>query len=493
MTQDLEIYNSLGRTVEPFNSLEDGRVRMYVCGVTVYDDCHVGHGRVYVTFDVVRRFLEYVGYDVKYVVNFTDVDDKIIDRAEEVGTTPRELSRKYTKSYFEVMDRLNVRRADVHPTVTGHIEEIKTFVEDLLDEGMAYQVSGDVYFDVEKFDDYGQLSGQNPDEMKEGARVDVDESKKSPLDFALWKKSEPGEPSWKSPWGKGRPGWHIECSVMSSTHFDNRENLEATLDIHGGGRDLIFPHHENEIAQSEARTGKQFSRYWMHNGFVTIDDEKMSKSEGNFYTLKEIFDKKGFAPRVVRYFYLTRQYRSPINFSFDRLKEARKALGRLDSFLNRLKEAESWSSGREQKLGPEIPDTEKHKESFLDAMRSDFNTATAIGYLQDWVNDWNPILDEWEKHDSLHQSEHNEITRARDWMETVLHEILGIPLQTKESSSSQSEGQVEQFVQQLLELRNQARENDDYEMADQIRERLRKLGYRIEDRPKGTKWERVDG
>jgi cysteinyl-tRNA synthetase len=462
---------------------------MYVCGVTVYDDCHVGHGRVYVTFDVIRRFLEYEGYDVKYVVNFTDVDDKIIDRADELGTTPRELSQKYTKAYFEVMDRLNVRRADVHPTVTGHIEEIKDFVEDLLEKNMAYEVDGDVYFDVGKFDEYGKLSGQDPDEMDAGSRVDVDERKKSPLDFALWKNSEEGEPSWESPWGEGRPGWHIECSVMSSEHL-NEENLNASMDIHGGGRDLIFPHHENEIAQSEARTGKQFSRYWMHNGFVTIDDEKMSKSEGNFYTLKEIFD--DFDPRVVRYFYLTRQYRSPLNFSFDRLKESRKALNRLEDFLVRLKEAESWSSGRDEPLGPEsIPDTEQERESFLDYMRSDFNTAAAIGHLQDWAKDWNPILDEWEKHDSLHQIEHHEITKARNWLETAMFDILGLKAPSDETIDLQSDGSVEPFVEKLVQLRQQARENEDYDMADRIRESLEELGYRIEDRPKGTVWEPI--
>lgn len=484
MSKKIEVYNSLGREMQKFKPLNSDEIRMYVCGVTVYDECHVGHGRVYVTFDVVRRFFEYEDYDVKYVVNFTDIDDKIINRANEAGTDPQSLTQQYTDAYFEVMDRLNVKRADVHPTVTGHIDEIIDHVEGLLEKNMAYEVDGDVFFDVEKFDDYGKLSGQDPEEMKSGSRVDVDDRKKSPLDFALWKKSADDEPSWESPWGLGRPGWHIECSVMSSTH------LGETLDIHGGGRDLIFPHHENEIAQSEALTGKKFSRYWMHNGFVTIDDEKMSKSEDNFYTLKEIFD--DFAPRVVRYFYLTRQYRSPLNFSFERLKESAKALNRLEKFLDRLKKAESWSSGRKNPLGPpDIPDTDQEKMTFLEYMRSDFNTAAAIGHLQDWVKSWNPILDEWEKEQFLHKTEHNEITKARNWLQIALREILGIPAPDHQSNHSSSDGRIDNFVERFLDVREKARDNGEYELADHIRENLKQLGFRIEDRPQGTEWEPI--
>lgn len=485
MSDDLEIYNSLGRETQKFEPLEADKVRMYVCGVTVYDDCHVGHGRVYVTFDVVRRFLEHLDYDVKYVVNFTDIDDKIIDRADEVGTPPRELSSKYTEAYFNVMDRLNVRRADVHPTVTGHVPQIIEHVQGLIETDMAYEVDGDVYFDVEKFDDYGKLSGQDPEEMEVGSRVDVDERKKSPLDFALWKKSEEGEPAWESPWGQGRPGWHIECSVMSSTH------LGETLDIHGGGRDLIFPHHENEVAQSEALTGKQFSRYWMHNGFVTIDDEKMSKSEGNFYTLKEIFDDEGFDPRVVRYFYLTRHYRSPLNFSFDRLEEARSALQRLDDLYERLMEAESWSSGAEKTVDDQPEELRDHKNSFYDYMRSDFKTAHAIGYLQDWAKGWNQVLDAWEPRERIHQTEHDAITDARNWLETALFEILGISKPGTTMSGTQSDGEVGDLLDKLVRMRNEARENEDYDEADRIRETIKELGYKIEDRPKGTEWEPI--
>jgi cysteinyl-tRNA synthetase len=476
---------------------------MYVCGVTVYDDCHVGHGRVYVTFDVVRRFLEFEGYDVKYVVNFTDIDDKIIDRAEEVDTTPAELSRDYTQAYFEVMDQLNIRRADVHPTVTGHVPKIIEHVQGLLEKDMAYEVDGDVYFDVEKFDDYGKLSGQNPGEMQSGSRVDVDDRKRSPLDFALWKSSEEGEPAWESPWGEGRPGWHIECSVMSRSH------LGDTLDIHGGGRDLIFPHHENEVAQTEALTGKQFSRYWMHNGFVTIDDEKMSKSEGNFYTLKDIFYDEGIPPRVVRYFYLTRHYRSPLNFSFDRLEEAKKALRRLDDFDERLREAEAWSTDATQ-YESEPPSLEETRQKFLAAMRDDFNTAEAIGHVQEWMREWNGTLDEWIKQDALDASQQSAITSARDWLEQAFGEILGIRLgnttdpitgkgrsdfvqgsASKGSLDAEEKEAPESDQEQLLadrlrELRDRYRENNKYEVADKIRDVVEELGWGIEDSPKGS-------
>lgn len=483
MSKELSIYNTLGRDTQPFEPLNDDRVNMYVCGVTVYDDCHVGHGRVYVTFDVVRRFLEYEGYDLKYVVNFTDLEDKIINRARELGEPADEIAERYTKAYFDVMDRLNIRRADVHPTVTGHIPEIIDHVRGLIEKDMAYEVEGDVYYDVSKFDEYGKLSGQNPDEMQEGSRVDVDERKRSPLDFALWKSSGEDEPSWESPWGEGRPGWHIECSVMSRTH------LGDTLDIHGGGRDLIFPHHENEIAQTEGLTGKPFSRYWMHNGFVTIDDEKMSKSEGNFYTLEEIFEK--FDPEVIRYFYLTRHYRSPLNFSFDRLEEAREAFDGLKRFRGRLREAEGWASGGDDS-GPDAPDLEDHRREFLASMRQDFNTAEALGHVQNWMKAWNETLGQWERKDSLHRSEHEAITRAREWFDRALEDILGLEFTRTATNEAPGDGTTEELVELLVSLRERARGNEQYETADVIRDRLEELGYKLEDSPKGTRWERID-
>ncbi|MFB6345537.1 MAG: cysteine--tRNA ligase [bacterium] len=480
MSDELRIYNSLGRETQTFQPLTDGKVNMYVCGVTVYDDCHVGHGRVYVTFDVVRRFLEHEGYDVNYVVNFTDLEDKIINRARELGEEITAITERYTQAYFDVMDQLNIRRADVHPTVTGHIPEIIEHVQGLIDRDMAYEVEGNVYYDVSEFEDYGKLYGQDPEEMESGSRVDVDERKKSPLDFALWKDSDEDEPSWESPWGEGRPGWHIECSVMSRTH------LGDTLDIHGGGRDLIFPHHENEIAQTEGLTESPFSRYWMHNGFVTIDDEKMSKSEGNFYTLEEVFGK--FNPEVIRYFYLTRHYRSPLNFSFDRIREAGEAFGALTRFRRRLLEAEGWASGGE-KSGPDAPDLDSHRRAFLDSMREDFNTAEALGHVQNWMGEWNEVLNQWERKDALHRSEHEAITQARDWLRISLEDILGLDFDGQ-SESGAGDGDTEALMDLLVSLRDRAREQENYEMSDEIRDRLQDLGYKLEDSPRGTRWDR---
>lgn len=478
MPTSLELYNSLGRETQPFEPVEDGTVRMYVCGVTVYDDCHIGHGRAYVVFDVLRRFLEFEGFEVKHVQNFTDVEDKIIDRARKQDRETDAVAEEYTRAYFDVMDRLNILRADVYPTVTGHIDEIIEHVEGLLEKDMAYEVEGNVYFDVEAFEDYGKLSGQDPEEMQAGARVDVEEHKRSPLDFALWKDSEAGEPAWDSPWGSGRPGWHIECSVMSRTH------LGDTLDIHGGGQDLIFPHHENEIAQTEGLTDQPMARFWVHNGFVTVDEEKMSKSEGNFYTLKELYEE--FEPAVIRFFILTRHYRSPLDFSFERLQEAREALNRLRTLYRRLREAETWSCGRVETEGAP-PDLEAVSEAFLDAMRSDLNTAKALGHLQEWVRDWNRVLETWEQRDKLHRRQQESISRARAWMERALGTILGVPLGAEETGSETMDG----VVDACLAIREEARQQGHYEIADTIRERLEERGLRIEDTPRGPRWERV--
>ncbi len=481
MPSSLELYNSLGRETRPFEPLEEGRVRLYVCGVTVYDDCHIGHGRAYVVFDVLRRFLEHEGYDVDHVQNFTDVEDKIIERAAETDRAPEAIASEYTRAYFDVMDRLNIKRADVYPTVTGHIPEIIEHVEGLLEKRMAYEVDGSVYFRVDQFEDYGKLSGQDPEEMRSGARVEVEEHKRSPLDFALWKAAEE-QPAWESPWGTGRPGWHIECSVMSRTH------LGDTLDIHGGGQDLIFPHHENEIAQTEGLTGRPFARTWMHNGFVTVDEEKMSKSEGNFYTLRELYE--DFEPAVIRFFILTRHYRSPLDFSFDRLREARGALDRLRTFYGRLRDAEAWPCGRAEPGAEEPPPLDSVRDEFLDAMRSDLNTARALGHLQEWVRAWNRTLEAWETQPRLHRRQQEAISGARAWLETALGEILGLPLQVERGDASGGGG-VDDLVEMCLQVRKEAREAGQYEVADAIRERLEEQGFEIEDTPRGPRWERV--
>ncbi|MFP4687664.1 MAG: cysteine--tRNA ligase [bacterium] len=476
--EQIKVFNSLSGQLEVFEPLTPGQVTMYVCGVTVYDECHVGHARVYIVFDVIRRYFEYCGYRVTHIQNFTDIDDKIIDRASEEEKSFSDIATKYTEKYFEVMDRLNIRRADFYPTVSGHINEIIEFVRDLIEKGYAYRVEGDVFFSIEKFEDYGKLSGQDIEEMREGSRVAVDTRKKSPLDFALWKSSPADQPGWDSPWGRGRPGWHIECSVMSQCH------LGETLDIHGGGRDLIFPHHENELAQSEAHSDHPLARYWLHNGFVTIDQEKMSKSLGNFFTLRELYEK--YSPQVIRYFILSRHYRSPINFSFDRLEEAAAALAGLRNLYKRLKIAESWSGGseiREQKT-PELQDA---IDEFKKAMNSDFNTAAALGVLQKWAGEWNSLLSELEKQDKLHRKTQQAISFARGWLQESCEQILGLSLQDDDGSKTSD---VEsRLVELLLQIRKRARDEGNYSLGDQIRDSLQQLGIEIQDTPKGTRWE----
>ncbi len=477
---DLAVHNTLTGKLEEFKPQSFPEVKMYVCGPTVYDDCHVGHARAYVAFDVVRRFLEYSGYQVKYVQNFTDIDDKILNRAEEEGKDFGTVARENTRKYFDVMDRLNIQRADVYPTVSGHIPEIIEHVEGLLEKGRAYEIEGDVYFKVASFENYGELSGQDIEEMMEGERVEAD-NKESSLDFALWKKSTGDEPGWDSPWGRGRPGWHIECSVMSRTH------LGDTIDIHGGGRGLVFPHHENEIAQTTGLTGKKFVRYWLHNGFVTIESEKMSKSLGNYYTLKEIYEK--FPPPVVRYFILTRHYRNPINFSFERLQEAREAFKGLQNFYQRLLTAESWLCGASEP-GESPPALTEFKKSFLQAMNEDFNTAQALGVLQKWSGQWNSVLDSWSHRDRLHRSEQEAITGARTVFEKFSVEILGLDFSANQKS--ETGGEEDELLDLLLQLRSQARDNENYKLSDKIRDRLREIGFEIHDTPRGPRWERLD-
>ena len=324
----LRVFNTLNRKKEVFKPLDPGKVRMYVCGPTVYDSCHIGHARSVVVFDVIARYLKAIGYDVLYVRNFTDVDDKIIDKANQLGIDSKAVAERFIKEFYDDMDALNVERATIEPKATDHIIQIIQFIEKLIKGGFAYRVEGDVYFSVEKFEEYGKLSGRKLDEMEAGARVDINERKNNPFDFVLWKSAKPGEPFWESPWGKGRPGWHIECSVMSS------EYLGVTFDIHGGGKDLCFPHHENEIAQSESISGEPFVKYWIHNGFVNINQEKMSKSLGNFLMIKDVL--KTYHPEVVRLFLLSNHYRSPIDFTEKAMDEARRGLDKMYALLLRV-------------------------------------------------------------------------------------------------------------------------------------------------------------
>ncbi|HSV89714.1 MAG TPA: cysteine--tRNA ligase [Nitrospiraceae bacterium] len=476
----LSIYNTLTGGKELFHSLQPKTVRMYVCGVTVYDYCHIGHARSALVFDVIRRYLEFSDYKVEFVKNFTDVDDKIIKRANEQGVTCDTITAKYIQAYYEDMGRLGIHQASIEPKATEHMTDIIHLTETLVKKGLAYQVDGGVYFEVAKYSAYGRLSKRRLDDMQAGARVDVDERKRHPMDFALWKSSKPGEPSWESPWGAGRPGWHIECSAMSMKH------LGETFDIHGGGMDLIFPHHENEIAQSCGATGKEFARYWIHNGFVQINQEKMSKSLGNFFTIREIFENSKWSQdvtgEVLRYFLLSTHYHGPLDFSDQALEEAKQALEGFYGLFNRLRESESNTVG-DKDLSSSVDRT---RESFLKAMDNDFNTPVAVAELQRLRSDVNKLLD-------IGLS-----TRGRQQARQafrMLGGVLGLfQLDLWEYGMNLRSGQYqisgEEIDSKLVE-RNEARKQKDFKKADEIRQFLASHGIVIEDKPDGTsRWKR---
>jgi cysteinyl-tRNA synthetase len=458
----LKVYNTLTNKKEAFVPLEDNQVKMYVCGPTVYDKCHIGHARCYVAFDLIRRYLEYSGFEVVYVQNFTDVDDKIINKSLETGEDPFQIAEKYIADYYSAMDALNVRRADTYCKATEHIQNMISFVKDLVDKGIAYSVDGDVYFSVEKAPHYGQLSGVNIEQMKAGARIAVDEKKRDPLDFALWKKAKEGEPRWESPWGEGRPGWHIECSTMSQTYLGN------TLDIHGGGQDLIFPHHENEIAQSEAHTGDQFVRYWLHNGFVTIRDEKMSKSLGNIVTVEDLLKK--YAPETLRYFLVSSHYRKPIDFSEANIEEAGKAVTRLLHTLDNIRSAQSESMEGEP-LSPN-----PYRQQFEAAMDDDFNTPLALSALFELARETNRRIEERNIDGTSLQKIHETFTE--------LGEVLGLIFH------AEMEELTEDLLEILISIRTMARDKKLWEISDAIREQLRNIGIYLEDTAHGTTWKR---
>jgi cysteinyl-tRNA synthetase len=449
----IQIGNTLTGKKEEFIPLHDKQVNMYVCGVTPYDEVHLGHARAYVTFDIIRRFLTQSGYQVKHVQNFTDVDDKIIKRAVEQKISPNALAETFIQSYFEQMDKLNILRADLYPRVTQNIPQIIKAIKVLIEKKAAYAVNGDVYYSVKHFKDYGKLSKRDTDDLKVGARIEPGEKKKDPLDFALWKASKPEEPaevSWDSPWGKGRPGWHIECSVMASAY------LAETIDIHGGGQDLIFPHHENEIAQSEALTGKTFSRYWIHNGFVTTNKEKMSKSLGNFFSLKDIFKK--YEPRVVRYFLINQQYRSPLDFSDSRLEESRKALAGLDDLLQKIGNAGDRTNMIEGLL-----------QQANEALSDDFDTENVIALLHETKNS---VLSRF------HELKAEELAGYRNTITLILNDYLGIPALKQQDAPAD--------ILKLKTDREEARKGKQWALADELRKKLTESGYAVEDNPDGT-------
>ena len=464
----MKFYNTLSRKKEEFIPLEPGKVKMYACGPTVYDYFHIGNARTFIIFDALRKYLEYRGYDVTFVQNFTDVDDKIINRAKEEGVSPREISEKFIQIYFEDSKTLGIEKADICPKVTENIGEIIEFVEELIDKGYAYEAEGDVYFDVSKYEDYGKLSKQNLDELQLGARVEVSEQKKNPLDFVLWKVAKPGELNWDSPWGSGRPGWHIECSTMAKKH------LGDTIDIHGGGRDLVFPHHENEIAQSEARSGKPFANYWLHVGYLNIDDEKMSKSLGNFFTPREIakeFDLENF-----RFFILSAHYRNPINFSRELLEAAKNGLDRLYTGKNNLEYLmenadDEASTENEEKW---FENLKQYKNRFNEVMDDDFNTADGIAVIFDLIREINTNVDEKTSKQTL-QGAYNLFMEL-----TSVLNLLG-----------RKEEILEGDIEKLIEERQKAGKEKNFELSDKIRDDLKEKGIILEDTPQGVKWRRI--
>ncbi len=475
----LKVYNSKTRSKEELQTLQPGKINMYVCGVTVYDDPHVGHARCYVAFDAIVRHLRARGYEVTYARNFTDVDDKIIKRAAETGTTCEALAQRYIDSFSQDMASLEVLPADLEPRATEHIPEIIATVQKLIDKGHAYAVDGDVYFAVRSFANYGQLSGRDVDDMRSGARVEVDERKKDPLDFALWKSSKPGEPKWESPWGPGRPGWHIECSVMSTKY------LGASFDIHGGGKDLIFPHHENEVAQAEAATGQPFANYWVHNGFVRINQEKMSKSLGNFFTIKDILQTT--KPEVLRLFLLSKHYRSPLDFSDAALHESAQGLERLYTALLCADQEAAGQGAAPDADDPRWAEINDGVQRFEEGMDDDFNTAAATGALFSLARSLNRLAGE-------------EKTPQRDALMAhaagAMRELgarLGLlqqdPVEFMQAASQPAaEGPDPAEIEALIEKRNAARKAKDFALADKIRDDLAARGIILEDTPQGTRW-----
>lgn len=470
------IYNDLTRKKEPFISQKEGKVGIYTCGPTVYDYFHIGNARPFIVFDAFRRFLETQGYEVTFVQNFTDIDDKMIKRAKELNITVPQLAERYIKAYYEDADALGIKRPTVAPRATEHIDDIITLIEKIIKSNHAYVVNGDVYFDVQSFPEYGKLSKQSLEELQSGARIEINPNKKHPLDFALWKAKKPGEPSWPSPWGEGRPGWHIECSAMAIKY------LGETIDIHAGGSDLIFPHHENEIAQAEAATGKPFVKYWMHNGYLMINAEKMSKSLGNFLTAREA--RKKFHPAAIRLFMLSAHYRTPLNFSVENLINASKGAERMRNCWNELVQAEALSENLGN-LSEETKVINYLREKFDANLKDDFNTAGAIGVLFEAVKSINQALAQESKLDK------NFIESAKAFMEYV-DNILGIiDISDKLKIEGYTNELDEDLINALIKEREEARKKKDFSKADEIRDKLSSMGIILEDTPSGTRWKRA--
>lgn len=463
----ITIYNTLTRQKEEFKPLEEGRVSIYVCGPTVYNYIHIGNARPAIVFDTVRRYLEYKEYQVDYVLNFTDIDDKIIKVANELGEEVSDVANRFIDAYLEDVESLGVKKATYNPRVTEAMSDILTFIETLIAKGYAYEVDGDVYFKPRSFDGYGKLSHQSIDELRSGARIKVGEKKEDPLDFALWKNAKDDEIAWDSPWGQGRPGWHIECSAMAKKY------LAETIDIHAGGQDLAFPHHENEIAQSEAMTGKSFAKYWMHNGYINIDNEKMSKSLGNFVLTRDIIQQHD--PQVVRFFMLSVHYRNPINFTEELLEGAKNSLDRIKNAYFNLEHRKQTSMNMDKNADQWLEKVTQLNEQFEEAMDDDFNTANAISVLFELTKEANLYLQG--KHTSI------KVIEAFQNSFTTLLDVLGIYLE-------QEEELLDEEIEALLQERVEARKNRDFSRADEIRDNLKEKNIILEDTPQGTRWKR---
>ena len=497
----LKVYNTMTRSKEDFKPLEKGKVSIYCCGVTPYNEQHIGNARPFVTWDVIRRYFVKKGYRVDYIQNFTDVDDKIIAAAKREGLLWNEIANRYINSYFKVMDALNIRRADYYPRVSEDMKDIISMVQTLINKNFAYVLeNGDVFFDVTKDEQYGKLSGRKLEDNEAGARIEIDGRKKHPMDFALWKSAKEGEPSWESPWGKGRPGWHIECSAMSLKYLGEK------FDFHGGGSDLIFPHHENEIAQSQAAIGDDhsFAQYWLHNGFITIDHEKMSKSAGNFFTVKEILEK--YSGEVVRFFLLQTHYRSPLDFSEERIIEAQTAYNRLatskDYLFDLIKKIDNGDMGFSgvgstaitvSKAGGLAEISERLLTLFYDALDDDFNTALAISHMFELSKEINIYYNEvMNSNIAISESDAKIIYRVRDvYME--MSSIIGIFEKAVRTVDSNAEFKlIDDLMEIIIANRQAAREAKNWAIADGIRDKLKVAGIILEDTPQGVRWKRIN-
>ena len=478
--REITVYNTMTRQKEVFSPVTPGEAKMYVCGVTPYNHPHIGNARPFVTWDVIRRYMKHVGYKVTYVQNFTDVDDKIINTSNGEGVSWDTIANRYIDSYFEVMDALGVQRADIYPRVSTHIDDIIAMIQTLIDKDYAYELDGDVYYSVEKFEHYGELSGRTLDDMEAGARIEVDGRKKNPMDFALWKAAKPGEPYWESPWGNGRPGWHIECSAMSQKY------LGTEFDFHGGGSDLIFPHHENEIAQSEGCSGQHPAvRYWLHNGFITINSEKMSKSLNNFFLVKDILEQ--YSPDALRYFLLSTHYRSPLDFSDERLEEANKSLERLSTAIENLLYLEKCEPGSCDEAQRLLEKAKAYEEEFEDAMSDDFNTALATSSMFGLAKEINIYYQAVTSREGVVcQEAIAEVKRIFKFMT----DVIGVLEEAWEGNTGANAAEYEELMQVILSVRQACREQKQWALADCIRDRLAEIGITIEDSPQGARWKK---